>query len=92
MFEDLNLLMDKYVLHSDFHDLDNGLDLVPSYVSLELLGTININVQNKFTRLWCKKKKAILLYTTHNEIKRKVKEEQVQKSIEDCTHESRSKI
>ena len=50
--------MDKYVLHCDFYtsDMDN-MDVVLGYPWMESVGTININVQNKFLKLWYKKKK-----------------------------------
>lgn len=57
VFEDLKLSMDKYVLHSDFYALHmDGMDIVLGYPWLESLGTINLNVQNKFMKLWYKRK------------------------------------
>jgi hypothetical protein len=53
--------MDKYVLHSNFEALDMGdEDIVLGYPWLESVGTININVQKKFLKLWYKKKKIAL--------------------------------
>jgi hypothetical protein len=58
LFKDLKLNMDKYVLHSDFDALDmDDEDIVLGYPWIESVGTININVQKKFLKLWYKKKK-----------------------------------
>ena len=53
VFKDLKINMDKYVLHSYFHikDMDN-VDLVLGHPWIKLVGTININVENKFLKLW----------------------------------------
>ena len=60
-FKDLKLSMDKYVLHSNFEALDMGDEyIVLGYPWIESMGTININVQNKFLKLWYKKKKITL--------------------------------
>jgi hypothetical protein len=56
-FTDLKLTIDKYVLHSDFHVIDMGdVDIVLGYPWMESVGTVNINVQKKFLKLWYKKK------------------------------------
>ena len=53
--------MDKYVFHSDFYASDmNNMDVVLGYPWMKLVGTININVQKKFLKLWYKKKKITL--------------------------------
>ena len=61
VYKDLKISMDKYVLHSDFYAsyMDN-IDVVLGYPWMELVGTININVQKKFLKLWYKKKKITL--------------------------------
>jgi hypothetical protein len=52
IFKDLKLSMDKYVLHSNFEDLDMGdEDIVLGYTWIESMGTININVQKKFLKI-----------------------------------------
>ena len=58
LYKDLKISMDKYVLHGDFYTskMDN-MDVVLGYPSMESVGTININVQKKFLKLWYKKKK-----------------------------------
>jgi hypothetical protein len=53
--------MDKYVLHLDFYVMDmDEVDIVLGYPWTESMGTININVQNKFLKLRDKKKKITL--------------------------------
>ena len=53
--------MDKYVLHSYFEALDMGdEDIVLGHHWIELVGIININVKNKFLKIWYKKKKITL--------------------------------
>ena len=61
IYKDLKLSMDKYVFHGDFYasDMDN-MDVVLGYPWMESVGTININVQKKFLKLWYKKKKITL--------------------------------
>ncbi|KAH9306538.1 hypothetical protein KI387_010942, partial [Taxus chinensis] len=74
VFEDLKLSTDKYVLHSDFYALDmDGMDIVLRYPWLETLGTININVQKKFMKLWYKRKKITLQDITLSKEKSNVK-------------------
>jgi hypothetical protein len=59
--KDLNITMDKYVLHSDFYAMDmDEVDIVLGYPWIESVGIININVQKKFLKLWYKKKKITL--------------------------------
>jgi hypothetical protein len=61
IFKDLKITMEKYVLHSDFYAMDmDEVDIVFGYPWMDLVGTININVQNKFLRLWYKKNKITL--------------------------------
>jgi hypothetical protein len=61
IFKDLKITMDKYVLHSYFYTMDmDEVDIVLGYPWIELVGTININVQKKFLKLWYKKKKIAL--------------------------------
>jgi hypothetical protein len=53
--------MDKYVLHSDFHAIDmDDVDIILGYASMVSLGIVDISVQNKFMKLWYKKKKITL--------------------------------
>ena len=61
IYKDLKLSMDKYVFHGDFYasEMDN-IDVVLGYPWMESVGTININVQKKFLKLWYKKKKITL--------------------------------
>lgn len=61
VYKDLNISMDKYVLHGDYYasEMDN-MDVVLGYPWMESVGTININVQKKFLKLWYKKKKITL--------------------------------
>jgi hypothetical protein len=61
IFKDLKITMDKYVLHSDFCAIDmNDVDVILGYPWMETIGTININVEKKFVKLWYKKKKITL--------------------------------
>jgi hypothetical protein len=61
IFKYLKVIMDKYVLHSDFYVMDmDEVDIVLGYPWIESVGTININVKNKFLKLWYKKKKITL--------------------------------
>jgi hypothetical protein len=61
VYKDLKISMDKYVLHSDFYASDMAnVDVVLGYPWMESVGTININVQKKFLKLWYKKKKITL--------------------------------
>ena len=61
IYKDLKLSMDKYVFHGDFYASDmNNTDVVLGYPWMELVDTININVQKKFLKLWYKKKKITL--------------------------------
>ena len=53
--------MDKHVLHSDFYASDMAnVEVVLGYPWMESVGTININVQKKFLKLWYKNKKITL--------------------------------
>ena len=53
--------MDKYVLHSAFYSLDmDGVDVVLGYLWMQSVGTVNINVENKFVKIWYKEKKITL--------------------------------
>jgi hypothetical protein len=53
IFKDLKITMDKYVLHLDFYAIDmDEVDIVLGYPWIESVGTININVQKKFLKLW----------------------------------------
>jgi hypothetical protein len=59
--EDLEITMDKYELHSDLCALNmDEVDIVLRYLWIESMGTININVEKKFLKLWYKKKKITL--------------------------------
>jgi hypothetical protein len=61
IFKYLKITMDKYVLHSYFYAMDmDEVDIVLGYPWIESVGTININVQKKFLKLWYKKKKITL--------------------------------
>jgi len=53
--------MDKYVLHSCFSAMEiNDVDVILGYPWMKSIGIVNINVENKFMKLWCKKKKITL--------------------------------
>ena len=58
VFKDQKITVDKYALHYDFHsiDMDND-DIVLGYPWMQSVGTINLNVDKKFLKLWYKKKK-----------------------------------
>jgi len=61
IFKDLKITMDKYVLHSNFHAIDmDDVDIVLGYPWMDSVGTVNINVQNKFLNIWYKKNKITL--------------------------------
>ena len=61
IFNDLKIIMDKYVLRSQFYSLDkDGVDVVFGYMLIQLVGTVNINVEKKILKLWYKKKKITL--------------------------------
>ena len=58
VFKDLKVTMDKYVLHSNFFAIDmDDVDVVLGYPWMDSIGTVNINVQKKFLKLWYNKKK-----------------------------------
>lgn len=61
VFKDFKITMGNYVLHYDFQsqNMDN-MDIVLGYPWMKSVGTINFNVENKFLKLWYKKKKANL--------------------------------
>jgi len=53
--------MDKCVVHSDFYAINmNDVDVVLGYIRMNSIGTININVKNKFLKSWYKKNKITL--------------------------------
>jgi hypothetical protein len=55
--------MDKCVFHLEFYSRDmDVVDIFLRYPWMESIGTININVQKKFLKLWYKKKKITLQY------------------------------
>ena len=61
IYKDLKISMDKYVLHSDFYASDMAVvDVILGHPWMESVGTVNFNVQNKFMKLWHKKKKITL--------------------------------
>jgi hypothetical protein len=61
IFKDLNITMDKYVLHSYFYAIDmDDVDIVLGYPWMESVGIVNINVEKKFLKCWYKKKKVTL--------------------------------
>jgi hypothetical protein len=61
--------MDKYVLHSDFYAMDmDEVDIFWGYPWIESVGTININVQKNFLKLFYKKKKTTLQDVSLNKI------------------------
>jgi hypothetical protein len=61
LFKDSKIIVEKYVLHSYFYAIDmDGVDIVLVYPWMHSIGTININVQNQFSKLLCKKKKIAL--------------------------------
>jgi hypothetical protein len=60
-FKYLKLSMHKYVLHSDFYAMHmDEVDIFLGYPWIESVGTININMQKKFLKLWYNKKKITL--------------------------------
>lgn len=61
VFKDLKITIENYVLHSDFQarDLDK-MDIVLGYPWMTSVGTINLNLEKKFLKLWYKKKKVTL--------------------------------
>ncbi|KAH9316629.1 hypothetical protein KI387_025256, partial [Taxus chinensis] len=58
-----------YVINMDI------MDIVLGYPWLEILGTININVQKKFMKIWCKRKKVTLQNIILSKEQRNVKME-----------------
>ena len=61
IFELLNVSMGNNVFHSNFHvqDMDN-VDMVLHYPWLDSVGTVNLDVQKKFLKLWYKKNEITL--------------------------------
>ena len=52
--------MDTYVLHSYFYAIDmDDVDIVLGYPLIDSVGTIHINVQKKFLKLYKKKKSTL---------------------------------
>jgi hypothetical protein len=61
IFKDLKITKDKYVLHSNSHAIDMyDVDIILGYLWMDSVGIVNINVQNKFLKLWYEKKKITL--------------------------------
>ena len=61
VFKDLKITLDKYALHSNFQAIDmDNVDIVLAYPWMQSIGTINLNIEKKFLKLWCKKKKVTL--------------------------------
>ena len=61
VFKDLKITMGNYVLHFDFQALDlDNMDIVLGYPWMTSVGTININLEKKFLKLWYKKNKVTL--------------------------------
>jgi len=61
IFKDLNVTMDNYVLHSNFCAIDiNVVDIILGYPWMETIGTVNINLEKEFVKLWYKKIKVTL--------------------------------
>jgi len=53
--------MDKYMLHLDLYVVNtNDVDLILEYPWMATIGTMNINVEKKFVKLWYKKNKFTL--------------------------------
>jgi len=53
--------MDNYVLNLDFYALDmDDVDIVLGYPLMDSIGIVNINVLNKFRKIWYKKNKITL--------------------------------
>jgi hypothetical protein len=51
-FQDLKITMDKYVLHFDFHAIDmDNVDIVLGYLWMTSVGTIQLNIENKFLKI-----------------------------------------
>ena len=61
VFKDLKITMGNYVLHSDFQarDMDN-MAIVLGYPWMKSVGTINLNIEKKFLKIWYKKNKVTL--------------------------------
>ena len=58
-FKDLKVTIDKYVFHSNFISLYmDVVDVVLGYPWMDSVGTVNLHVQNKFLKLWYKKRKS----------------------------------
>jgi hypothetical protein len=48
-FKDLNITMDKYVLHANFHAIDMPtVDIILGYPWIKLVFTFNMNAEKKF--------------------------------------------
>ena len=61
VFKDLNITMDKYVLHTYFHVIDmDEVYIILEHPQMKSIGTINIIAQNYFMNLSYKKKKIAL--------------------------------
>ena len=61
VFKGLKITMDKYALHFDFHAIDmDNVDIVLGYPWMQSFGTINLNIEKKFLKLWYDKKKVTL--------------------------------
>ena len=54
--------MDKYALHSDFYALDiDDVNVILGYPWMQSMGTVTINAEKNFLKLWYRKKKKITL-------------------------------
>ena len=61
VFKDLKIAMGNYVLHFDFHAIKmDNVDIILGYTWITSLGTIIVNIEKKFLKLWYKKKKVTL--------------------------------
>jgi hypothetical protein len=57
----MKIIMDKCVLHLDFYAIYmDDVDIVLGYPWMDRVGTFNMNVKQKFLRLWYEKKKITL--------------------------------
>jgi hypothetical protein len=61
IFKYLKITMDNYVLHSNFCAIEmHDVVIILGYPWMEIVGRININVENKFLKLWYNKNKVTL--------------------------------
>jgi hypothetical protein len=60
-FKDLEITMDKYVLHSYFYVINmDDVDIILGFYWMDSTNTVNINMQMIFLKLWYNNKKITL--------------------------------